>query len=1821
MAHKLEDGRPVLGMDVDSDDRSCGGGHDSAGRPLPYVHSRYSKNIRTAINRSMQGQTLTNVQGTVPILKFTLPYSGGVWPVGVNKCIGAVEDTKHNTIIFFVWNSNGNNQILRYYRNHTDPQNIYGEVQQVMLYNPTQHGQKGWGWTKKTRITSVNIVYGARPQTPEGGFNTAVPGDLLYWCDPVPRYIDLTRGNICNKQKSYVVYSPYSYNSFTLPTAFNFTLEDFNGSMVLNATVQVPVFNDPTITAAANNTHALENIATQLNALYGVDIKAEACGCALTITETAVISARTFYYNMSGPVLKLYPQNWYGTNTIDRYFDRCMWQPLNVPLAQYMADQNYLPNNVKDHVFQFRLRYTYTNASPSACGLWSQIPINNLQCDGTNNPLLNYIDVNFNDRNLTDIATLVIFNEVWFIARELNTGADRIIKQLSPCDFLDFDGQNWYCHYKFYNNINSTALDVNTAAQLFDDVPVSVPGGEIFVKNLMVEGGITTGYTGPECTDASYKVQITPVVPKPFYRIRFKIRVWSWPLTSASANNDNLNSMYSANTGGAPTGSINSPFTQAKVPTGTYPIDPAKTLIFERGIIGHDTTRATLNYPYFGGGGYNGATTGANFNVRAGMETDFNQLLPEGGWPLYLAGTPYFGVSRQTNLGGLPTDDLGALDTSTNSNKGAIGTYLATLFQPGANGDLYSEVEVLAPAGDYVARLGSHWCSFGDKLGYGFMYDLNGDSWRRSSTNVLGVYQGGNGSQPMNVPGAWQYTKEIRIHVTGDDLDAGTFVVMDLAPPWFVSGNSTNWHPVNAYLYDSVTNGQIDVAPNDANYNGVAVEKTMVQYDFGGGSGISTNLSAICTTDANGYFFGIIQSTQAEFVPIQVGVGATTSTNILWGGNLTDYINKALKAENLAPSNGLPFQLLYGIVATQTAILREQCSTLIKGTVLDQNGLPVPQISALYENGKFELTDINGNFEIFAWGDMVTPNIPSFVHGSGFIPGSNRIVDHLFFTANPLCNISYPNGQVSAPVNISLFGANIAVQVNIPPYSPTSTINTGIFNINEIVFVTQKKFKRGGKYVSGIRCNDYPGRLCTVVEQYEIYIPFDTEDLSLYPYVVDPNGNPWPPGSYILGQPNILWSFAPGFNPPDWAVSYDLMFTKDTFYSSFLQWVVNGAQYVSQLPNANLNIPVINTAYQNGDAIAVMLDISNIAIYAAQNAGSTVGYTWNEGDRIRLIADRNNQLLHSPSKNLGQTGTMYDYPITGTYTPTVTTGVAPDQLIIPIPELPFEIQSGFTIEIYTPAEQEATATQILYEMGQHFNCTAPGTGANRFGTTSGVLTCGDTYWRGRLIEVSDSVTQFTGVYPVLVEAQDVSDRYASIASDIGRPGIIDPRFVQLFQPTTMISSGTFLPGTALNGLSTFDNNLEANAVIDKKYGQIQRLFFEQNNLLAVCSSKEVSNYIERQILYDAQANTGVVSINGEFFGTQFIHAQNLGTDHPASCVTNSGKIFGWTNARSNVWRYLDNGEGVISDKKFITWFKQLTQDGVSDAVAVYDRFNEEYIITYWRQFSVQLAVSSQHFNGTGPVLTVVFNTTPPPYYQDTTVQVLQNGVYNTYTGTVVNVVAVPNSGQWIVTLQLYTSDGVKFNNGDILNISYSLPETLSWFEGTKMLRDQGRAEYWSTFYDFTPENYCALGTELISFVDGMPWIHDKSPFYNVFYGQVYDTVVTPVLNEQAMDMKVWNALWMKTLQANGKCDWGSPDIHNMYGQLSRLQAANWRKLENGFYQAFKRDLTDATKTDPIINGRVLRSEALTIRLENSYAGNVLLYALRGNFTLSERTSK
>jgi len=1408
-------------------------------RFIPAGDYLYAENLRTAITEGGRMGTQTNVRGTFLVTQYNCPYTD-VFPQGTNKTLGFCEDIKNNSIVFFNWNSKRQHGIYRFWRDRIDTNNPYGVCDQIVSFN--------FDWSETERITSANIVYGET-------------GDLLYWTDSVmPRKVNLTKGNVVDKLKSWDLFLPVTCD---LPSIVTFTFKNKSGGVVYSVG---EVLTEPT-----NREKCINDIAVNLNSNVDSPVTVEACDCHLKFVEK--VSGELWTITVDTGAIMIVPDNWYGATLIERFFDRCKYPFLEPPLMEYKVDPLYDPNYVKNKVFQSRLQpfYDDNEGSSLALGVWSQIPINNLGCDGTSSPQYNYIDIDFNDSSIANPQTLVLLKKINLIMREHNTGADRKIILLEPCDFLDYDYMDdvWVVHYNFYNDIISSSIDSATAAKLFDDVPLK-SDAELYVKNKIVEGGILEGYNAPDCIDAKPQMEFGDTPNPKLWKISGLIRVFNYRLD---------------NNGSLP-------------PQNTEP-----NILERRGAISYDTamTYGGVSYPFFGG------YFEANSELVINSDFAFNkkrQYLPEGGWAVYAAGTDYFTISKQRSLNNVAQRADGSFDVSNTVNKDLV----KAIYDAADPEEIYSTFEMLVPDGEYVIRLASHWCSFGDILGKGFMYNLSaGRNYQKTSTYVWGINNQFDGS-------GYDYNYEIKVVVSGGDVFIGEFIVADLVFPNLVDDASI-YPSHSGYLYDNF--GRTDVA---SLAQGTIVDRALVRNTIFNESSIYASYQQKIT-DHNGFFYTFPDEdfnnslTYANrFLAIQVG-GDIHNTGTQYYENVDGQSALALlTSQTITPSyphDPIPSHLEI-ILPTDNPNGRLNSSTFVSGSVLDLNNNPVPNVSVLVTHGRYGVTSTDGTYSILVWGDM--GNTPPFS------PPVNLREDYLLFNLSVACGGQYPNGQ-EIFFSITPFGINSTTAP--PPYSPTAVYSVADFTIDETNNPSVKAHKRGGNYTYGLRLYDDAGRLCSVVKAFEMYVPFITEDIGKY-QIEDFNGAVYPVGTYKYGKPSIKWVLASNTRFPTWATTFQWMRVKNSIYGRYLQWVANQVTYLSA--TATASTPEIQTSFQNADAVAIKISISNITSYYAANNDSQVGYTYQAGDRVRLIANRS--LVNYQGVN--------DFEVTS-YDSTT------QSIIIKPNGFPTEIQSGTLFEIFNPKSVATEDEQIYYEVGE-----VVGVNNGIPETFNGVFTNGDTYWRGRLIIVNDDATKFASAYPVVIEDASISDFYVSQDQDIGRIGIIDPNFKQIYNPAKMRVSNDYQVSSANNGLSSFEELNQKE--LDKSFGEIKRLFFVNNNLVVVTQNKEVSNYIGIVTIQQASrgAESGILSTTEQFFGTEYYHSKLLGADFAAGVVfNNNSQLMGYNSRLANVWQYQQNGEQVISDVKMINYFKGLAGK-VTDCVGIYDRNYEEYILTIWR---------------------------------------------------------------------------------------------------------------------------------------------------------------------------------------------------------------------------------------------------------------------------------
>lgn len=418
-----------------------------------------------------------------------------------------------------------------------------------------------------------------------------------------------------------------------------------------------------------------------------------------------------------------------------------------------------------------------------------------------------------------------------------------------------------------------------------------------------------------------------------------------------------------------------------------------------------------------------------------------------------------------------------------------------------------------------------------------------------------------------------------------------------------------------------------------------------------------------------------------------------------------------------------------------------------------------------------------------------------------------------------------------------------------------------------------KSFKSDSRYKFGVVFYDFAGRNAGVYT-----LPTASINLKARTFA-DP--------SYVSAI-NVNLAFNAS-QIPSWAVSYQIVRTKNLTYASFVQGYTKSVQYVGKDKDGvflfgEADNTVYSETYDTSKVAGVAINLSGITSYG-------LGYTYSEGDYVNLYFQNNRVFRAAVISQVGQFIIVQakDY---GT--------------------LPFFNSNGLLFEI--ASERKTFLEEPFYEVGEVYPINAAGTD-NRALSKSSITVLGDIYIRTRTFESS----------PFLIELMNPDDsHWQDWLSDIGRINIEPLNSGRSVRPTNICYSNTYLQSTEVNGLSTFDA-LDFRD-LDLSVGPIRKLILTNRTqeygsvMLAICESETSSIYLSETRIIDNAENV-ILATSGEVIGTINPLRGSYGTIHPESVYANEGQVYFVDAIQGKVIMYSTNGLEPISQNgttKFFT---------------------------------------------------------------------------------------------------------------------------------------------------------------------------------------------------------------------------------------------------------------------------------------------------------------
>lgn len=408
-------------------------------------------------------------------------------------------------------------------------------------------------------------------------------------------------------------------------------------------------------------------------------------------------------------------------------------------------------------------------------------------------------------------------------------------------------------------------------------------------------------------------------------------------------------------------------------------------------------------------------------------------------------------------------------------------------------------------------------------------------------------------------------------------------------------------------------------------------------------------------------------------------------------------------------------------------------------------------------------------------------------------------------------------------------------------------------------------FKSGASYQLSISFFDHAGRKTGVLTNESLKLSIDERAYTQINYTTAIN--------WVLSNLNALGEI------PDTAYYYTIGITKCLSTRYFLQSRARNITYVTKDADGAY---VFNTSAYSATLNGIGIDITRLNSYA-------MGYNYSAGDLVKVyigsavtnlsvIAQEGNWIV-CELKNIGGIG--------NTATPFLTS----------------------LFEIYTP--YKSSLSEPFYET-DIFPVTNPTEISREYSTLAGTINGDITL-----------LTRNDGTADYLTENMSPNDKYYQIwNTNTGRPNFID-YIGQQVNTDKVAFSNTFISGTKVNGLSTFDaldtRDIQCGTItklqVANKIGEDQG-----DIMLAICENETASLYLGEVQLVGQQGNAFVAQALG-VIGTINVLKGSLGTTRAESVSEYLGLVFGIDLNKGIFWQYSNAGLEPISRYKMSRFFK------------------------------------------------------------------------------------------------------------------------------------------------------------------------------------------------------------------------------------------------------------------------------------------------------------
>jgi len=198
-----------------------------------------------------------------------------------------------------------------------------------------------------------------------------------------------------------------------------------------------------------------------------------------------------------------------------------------------------------------------------------------------------------------------------------------------------------------------------------------------------------------------------------------------------------------------------------------------------------------------------------------------------------------------------------------------------------------------------------------------------------------------------------------------------------------------------------------------------------------------------------------------------------------------------------------------------------------------------------------------------------------------------------------------------------------------------------------------------------------------------------------------------------------------------------------------------------------------------------------------------------------------------------------------------------------------------------------------------------------------------------------------------VESDRIRDDFNEVQIDtqVKVSTTVDEGFKERNNTSGLIYSGLFNANTSVNNLNQFNTGEKITKNLNVEYGDIQKLFTRNTDIIAFCEEKVLRILANKDALYNADGNVNLTA-SANVLGQAIAYSGDYGiSKNPESFASYGHRVYFTDKSRGVVLRLSQDGLTLISDKGMSAFFRDTLSAESSNIIGSYDVYSNQYILT------------------------------------------------------------------------------------------------------------------------------------------------------------------------------------------------------------------------------------------------------------------------------------